>query len=82
VFGVGTAGENVAAHGDIAIAPARFIRREIQLGLALVIAGKEAAASAPWVALALGRVVHENVVREDEVARLVDPSRLRDLRRL
>ena len=73
MLGIGATGEMIPAHGDVAVPTTLFVGREIEFGVTLVIAGNEAASTAPRIAIALGGVVHENVVRQDEVPWLVDP---------
>ncbi len=73
VRGVVAAGEDVAAHRDVAVATVRFVGGEIEFGVLFVIAGDEAASSATGIPFALGRVVDEDVVRQHKVSRLVDP---------
>ena len=73
VRGVVTAGEDVTAHRNVAVATVRFVSREIEFRILLVIASDEGASSATRIVFALGRVVDEDVVRQHKVSRLIDP---------
>ncbi len=73
VRGVVTAGEDVTAHRDVAVATVRFVSREIEFRILLVIASDEGASSTTRIVFALGCVVDEDVVRQHKVSRLIDP---------
>src|ERR1051325_451636 len=74
MLGVASAGKDVSAHRYTPVTAARFVGREVKLGVALVVACDKAAAPASGVALTFSSVVNEDIICEYEVARLVYPS--------